>query len=41
VAAQLGDISEEEILKTIREYRAELKKMPEISLVARTKKKTA
>ena len=41
VAIALGDISEEEILKTIREYRAERKKMPEISIVARNKKKTA
>jgi hypothetical protein len=41
VAAQLGDISEEDVLRTIREYRAERKKMPEISIVARSKKKTA
>lgn len=40
-AIALGDISEEEILRTIREYRAERKKMPEISIVARSKKKTA
>lgn len=41
ISAQLGDISEEQILKTIREYRSERKKLPEISIVARSKKKTA
>ncbi len=40
-AADMGDISEEEILKTIRESRSRRKKLPEISVVARTKKKTA
>jgi hypothetical protein len=34
-------ISEEEILKTVREYRSGRKKLPEITVVARTKKKTA
>jgi hypothetical protein len=41
VAADLGDISEEQILKTVREYRSGRKKLPEITVVARTKKKTA
>src|SRR5262249_59114739 len=36
----LADISEEQILKTVREYRSGRKKPPEITLVAR-KKKTA
>lgn len=40
-AADLGDISEEEILKTIRESRVGRKKLPEITVVARSKKKTA
>jgi len=40
-AADLGDISEEMILKTVREYRSGRKKLPEITVVARTKKKTA
>ncbi len=40
-AADLGDISEEEILKTVREHRSGPKKLPEISVVARTKRKTA
>jgi hypothetical protein len=40
-AADLGDISEEEILKTVREYRSGRKKLPEITVVARTKRKTA
>jgi hypothetical protein len=40
-AADLGDISEEKILKTVREYRSGRKKPPEITVVARTKKKTA
>jgi hypothetical protein len=38
-AADLGDISEQEILKTVREYRSGRKKLPEITVVARTKKK--
>jgi len=38
VAADLGDISEEQILKTVREYRSGRKKPPEITVVARTKK---
>ena len=37
----LGDISEEEILRTVREHRSRRKKLPEITVVARTKKKTA
>jgi hypothetical protein len=37
-AANLGGISEEEILKTVREYRSGRKKLPEITVVARTKK---
>jgi len=40
-ASDLGDISEGQILKTIREYRLGRKKPPEITVVARTKKKTA
>ena len=40
-AADLGNISGEEILKTVREYRSGRKKLPEITVVARTKKKTA
>jgi hypothetical protein len=40
-AADLGNISEEKILKTVREYRSGRKKPPEITVVARTKKKTA
>ena len=40
-AGDLGDISEEKILKTVREYRSGRKKMPEITVVARSKKKTA
>lgn len=40
-AGDLGDISEEKILKTIREERFGRKKLPEITLVARSKKKTA
>lgn len=39
--ADLGDISEEEILKTVRESRSVRKKLPEITVVARSKKKTA
>jgi hypothetical protein len=40
-AADLGDISEEQILKTVRERRSGRKKLPEITVVARTKKRTA
>ena len=40
-AADLGDISEEEILRTVREYRSGRKKLPEITVVARSKNKTA
>ena len=40
-AADLGDISEEEILKTVRESRVGRKKLPQITVVARSKKKTA
>lgn len=40
-AADLGEISEEDILKAVREYRLGRKKLPEITVVARTKKKTA
>jgi hypothetical protein len=40
-AADLGDILEETILSTVREYRSGRKKLPEITVVARTKKKTA
>lgn len=40
-AGDLGEISEEEILKTVREYRSRRKKPPEITVVARSKKKTA
>ena len=40
-AAHLGGISEEQFLKTIREYRSGRKKPPEITVVARAKKKTA
>ena len=40
-AAALGDISEGEILKTVRESRAGRKKLPEITVVARSKTKTA
>lgn len=40
-AADLGDISEGQILRTVREYRSGRKKPPEITVVARTKKKTA
>jgi hypothetical protein len=40
-AADLGDLSEEQILGAIRKYRSGRKKPPEISIVARTKKKTA
>ena len=40
-AGDLGEISEEKILKTVREYRSGRKKLPEITIVARSKKKTA
>jgi hypothetical protein len=40
-AGDLGDISEEEILRIVREYRSGRKKLPEITVVGRTKKKTA
>jgi hypothetical protein len=40
-AADLGDISEEQILKNVREYRSGRKKPPEITVVARTRTKTA
>jgi len=39
-ARDLGDISEEKILKTVREYRSGRKKLPKIAAVARSKKKT-
>ncbi len=41
VAADLGDMSEEQILKTVREHRSRRRKLPEITVVARIKKKTA
>jgi hypothetical protein len=37
----LGNISQEDILKTVREHRLRRRKLPEITVVARTKKKTA
>jgi hypothetical protein len=40
-AGDLGDISEQNILEAVREYRSGRKKLPEITVVARTKKKTA
>jgi hypothetical protein len=40
-AADLGNISADEILKTVRESRSGRKKLPEITVVARSKKKTA
>ena len=40
-AAELGDTSEEEILRTVRESRVGRKKQPEITVVARSTKKTA
>jgi hypothetical protein len=40
-AGDLGEISEEKILKSVREYRSGRKKPPEITVVARSKKKTA
>jgi hypothetical protein len=41
VSADLGDVSEEQILRAVRKDRSGRKKPPEISIVARTKKKTA
>ena len=40
-AADLGYVSEEEILKAVRENRVGRKKLPEITIVARSKTKTA
>jgi hypothetical protein len=40
-AADLGDISEEQLLRTVREYRSGRKKQTEITVVARTGTKTA
>jgi hypothetical protein len=40
-AGDLGNISEENILKAVREYRSGRKKLPEITVVARSKEKTA
>lgn len=40
-AADLGDISQEKILSAVREYRSGRKKPPEITVVARSRKKTA
>jgi hypothetical protein len=40
-AGDLGEISEEKILATVRDYRSGRKKLPEITVVARSKKKTA
>lgn len=40
-AVDLGDLSEEKILTTVNEYRSGVKKLPEITVVARSKKKTA
>lgn len=37
----LGTISDPEILETVRQYRSNRKKLPEITIVARSKKKTA
>lgn len=39
-ACDLGDITEEEILNTVREYRLERKKMLETNIVARPRKKS-
>ena len=39
-AADLGDISEEEIVRVVRESRSGRKKLPEITVVAPSKKKT-
>lgn len=40
-AADLGEIPEQQILKTVRDSRIPRKKLPEITVVARSKKKTA
>ena len=40
-ASDLGDITKEEILKTVRESRLGRKKLPEITVAARSKTKTA
>jgi len=40
-SADLDNVSEEQILKTVREYRSGRKKLPKITVVAKTKKKTA
>ena len=40
-AGDLGDISQENILKAVHEYRSGRKKLPEITVVTRTKTKTA
>jgi len=40
-AVELGDISEEEILRALRQDRAGRKKQPEITVVARSTKKTS
>jgi hypothetical protein len=40
-ALDMGKVSEEQISKSIREYRASRKKLPEITVIARSKKKSA
>src|SRR5262249_62058766 len=40
-AADLGDMSEGQILKTVREYRSGRKKPPESTVLARTETRTA
>jgi len=40
-SAALSDVAEAQIANTIRKYRSERKKLPEIAVVARTKEKTA
>ncbi|HET9836791.1 MAG TPA: hypothetical protein VFR84_01060 [Candidatus Angelobacter sp.] len=40
-AADLSNVSEEQILKSVREHRTARKKRPEISVIAITKEKTA
>jgi len=40
-AADLNNVSEEQILKTVREHRSARKKPPEITVIAVTKEKTA
>jgi hypothetical protein len=40
-AGDLGNISKEEILKTVREHRSGRKRLPEITVVARLKRNTA